>query len=117
MSLADQIGPFDLSKFLDVQFGGEKHEAAIQKTLKAAKAAGKTAAIFCTIHLKDSEAQLVRGDWADFSGTSGAQAKMRLEQGFDMVSVYTDVGAIATEFERQLAAVKGVEIGKGRTGY
>lgn len=40
-------GPYDLSKFLNVQFGSEEHEAAIQKTLKAAKSAGKTAAIFC----------------------------------------------------------------------
>jgi len=27
--------------------GGEEHEAAIQRILKAAKAGGKTAAIFC----------------------------------------------------------------------
>ena len=40
-------GPFDLAKQMQVQFGGEEHEAAIAKTLKAAKAAGKTAAIFC----------------------------------------------------------------------
>jgi 4-hydroxy-2-oxoheptanedioate aldolase len=41
------LGPFDLSKQMNVQFGGEEHEAAIQKTLKAAKSAGKIAAIFC----------------------------------------------------------------------
>lgn len=44
-------GPFDLSKFMNVQFGGEEHEAAIQRTLKAAHAAGKKAAIFCTLHI------------------------------------------------------------------
>lgn len=40
-------GPYDLSKFLGVKFGGEEHEAAIAKVLKAAKSAGKIAAIFC----------------------------------------------------------------------
>ena len=40
-------GPYDLSKFMNVQFGGEEHEAAIAKVLKAAHAANKTAAIFC----------------------------------------------------------------------
>ena len=77
-------------------FGSEDHEAAIQKILAAAKAAGKVAAIFCT---------------------SGAQAKTRLEQGFNMVSLCTDVGSLAAEFDRQLAAVKGVEMGKGRSTY
>ena len=51
------------------------------------------------------------------SGSSGAQAKMRLEQGFDMVSISTDVGSIAAEFDRQLAATHGVEMGKGRSVY
>ena len=51
------------------------------------------------------------------AGTSGAQSKKRLEQGFDMVSICTDVGAIAAEFDRQLAATHGVEIGKGRSVY
>lgn len=32
---------------MNVVRGGEEHEAAIQRTLKAAKAAGKKAAIFC----------------------------------------------------------------------
>lgn len=42
-----QIGPFDLAKQMNVVRGGEEHEAAIQRILKAAKAAGKIAAIFC----------------------------------------------------------------------
>lgn len=42
-----KIGPFDLAKQMNVVRGGEEHEAAIQRTLKAAKAAGKMAAIFC----------------------------------------------------------------------
>jgi hypothetical protein len=32
---------------MQVVHGGEEHEAAIEKTRKAAKAAGKIAAIFC----------------------------------------------------------------------
>jgi 2-keto-3-deoxy-L-rhamnonate aldolase RhmA len=43
----DILGPFDLAKQMNVVRGGEEHEAAIQRTLKAAKAAGKKAAIFC----------------------------------------------------------------------
>lgn len=44
------IGPFDLAKSMNVEFGGEKHESAIAKVLKATKAAGKYASIFvrCT---------------------------------------------------------------------
>jgi len=42
-------GPYDLSKFMNVQFGGEEHEAAIARVLKAAHDAGKTAAIFCEL--------------------------------------------------------------------
>ena len=41
------IGPFDLSKQMRVTRGGEEHEAAIQRILKATHAAGKKAAIFC----------------------------------------------------------------------
>jgi 4-hydroxy-2-oxoheptanedioate aldolase len=81
---------------MNVPFGGPEHESAIQRVLKAAKSVGKTAAIFCT---------------------SGAQAKTRLEQGFDMVSLCTDVGAVGAEFERQMGAVKGVEMGKARSTY
>lgn len=51
------------------------------------------------------------------TGSSGAIAKQRLEQGFDMVSICTDVGSLAAEFDRQLAAVHGVEMGKGRSVY
>ncbi|KAK1926846.1 Pyruvate/Phosphoenolpyruvate kinase-like domain-containing protein [Papiliotrema laurentii] len=90
------IGPYDLSKFMNVEFGGKEHEDAIAKVLAAAHSAGKTAAIFCS---------------------SGAQAKKRLDQGFDMVSIATDVGCIAAEFERQLADTHGVEMGKGRKVY
>jgi hypothetical protein len=35
---------------MNVVRGGPEHEAAIQRTLKAAKAAGKKAAIFCKLN-------------------------------------------------------------------
>jgi 4-hydroxy-2-oxoheptanedioate aldolase len=41
---------------MQVEFGGEEHEAAIAKILAAAKAAGKIAAIFCK-----SRTQLLKG--------------------------------------------------------
>lgn len=41
------LGPFDLAKQMRVTRGGEEHEAAIQRVLNAARAAGKKAAIFC----------------------------------------------------------------------
>jgi hypothetical protein len=34
-----------------------------------------------------------------------------------MVSICTDVGSLATEFDRQLAAARGVEMGQGRNVY
>ena len=34
-----------------------------------------------------------------------------------MVSIATDVGSIAAEFDRQLALTHGVEMGKGRSVY
>jgi 4-hydroxy-2-oxoheptanedioate aldolase len=40
---------------MNVEFGGEEHEAAIAKILAAAKAAGKIAAIFC---MSESSLQL-----------------------------------------------------------
>ncbi|WVQ62055.1 uncharacterized protein L199_000189 [Kwoniella botswanensis] len=80
------IGPFDLSKQLNVQFGGEEHEAAIAKTLKAAHDAGKVAAIFCS---------------------NGQIAKQRLDQGFDMVSIAVDNACLAAEMERQMGFATG----------
>ncbi|WWC58642.1 uncharacterized protein I303_101186 [Kwoniella dejecticola CBS 10117] len=80
------IGPFDLSKQMNVKFGGEEHEAAIAKTLKAAHAAGKTAAIFCP---------------------NGQVAKQRLDQGFDMVSIAVDNACLAAEMERQMGFATG----------
>ncbi|CAK5274163.1 unnamed protein product [Mycena citricolor] len=42
-----QIGPFDLATSMNVEFGGEEHEAAMAKVVTACKKAGKVAAIFC----------------------------------------------------------------------
>ncbi|WVF70345.1 hypothetical protein IAT40_005135 [Kwoniella sp. CBS 6097] len=89
------IGPFDLAKQMQVPFGGEEHEGAIAKTLKAAHAAGKTAAIFCS---------------------NGEIAKKRLEQGFDMVSIAVDSACLAAEMERQMSFVTGVA-GNGDRSY
>jgi hypothetical protein len=34
-----------------------------------------------------------------------------------MVSITTDVGSVAAEFDRQLAATLGVEVGQARSAY
>ncbi|RDW64339.1 HpcH/HpaI aldolase family protein [Aspergillus mulundensis] len=91
------IGPFDLAKQIGVQRGGEEHEAAIQRILKAAKGAGKTAAIFCS---------------------DGNDAQKRIQQGFDMVSITTDVGVLGSGMLRELGVASGqIEGGKSRDGY
>ncbi|KAK6064487.1 2,4-dihydroxyhept-2-ene-1,7-dioic acid aldolase [Seiridium cupressi] len=92
------IGPFDLAKQMGAVRGGDEHEAAIQRILKAAKSAGKKAAIFCT---------------------DGAQARTRASQGFDMVSIITDIGALGDAMLRVLGEAKGEGKGdaKTRAGY
>ncbi|CAK7230205.1 hypothetical protein SBRCBS47491_007506 [Sporothrix bragantina] len=80
------VGPFDLAKQMDVQPGGPEHEAAIQKVLKAAHGVGKTAAIFCL---------------------SGAQARLRVQQGFDMVSVSTDSTVVGEAMVQHLGTANG----------
>ncbi|PWY75438.1 Phosphoenolpyruvate/pyruvate domain-containing protein [Aspergillus heteromorphus CBS 117.55] len=80
------IGPFDLSKNMGVVRGGQEHEAAIQRVLKATHDAGKKAAIFCT---------------------DGNDAKERIRQGFDMVSVNTDVGVIRNGMLGELRVAVG----------
>ncbi|KAH8697915.1 2,4-dihydroxyhept-2-ene-1,7-dioic acid aldolase [Talaromyces proteolyticus] len=91
------IGPFDLAKQMGVARGGEEHEAAIQRVLKAARSAGKKAAIFCT---------------------DGNDARARIQQGFDMVSIITDVGVLAEGMNRQLAVAAGnAEGDQKRDGY
>ncbi|TFK63299.1 Phosphoenolpyruvate/pyruvate domain-containing protein [Pluteus cervinus] len=71
------IGPYDLSISLGYPTPSpDPHpevEKAIQRILKSSHAAGKKCAIFCT---------------------SGAQSAKRAEEGFDMINVTTDTGAM-----------------------
>ncbi|KAI9368718.1 Pyruvate/Phosphoenolpyruvate kinase-like domain-containing protein [Aspergillus egyptiacus] len=91
------IGPFDLAKSMGVQRGGEEHEAAIQRILAAAHSAGKKAAIFCT---------------------GGSDAQKRASQGFDMVSVVTDVGVLGSGMLRELGVASGqADGGQSGGGY
>ncbi|KAJ3715757.1 Phosphoenolpyruvate/pyruvate domain-containing protein [Lentinula raphanica] len=80
------IGPFDLALSMGVQFGGEEHEAAIAKILASAKKHGKIAAIFCL---------------------NGEQAAKRFAQGFQMVSVTTDIDTITASFAHELSVASG----------
>ncbi|KAJ5386119.1 hypothetical protein N7509_008660 [Penicillium cosmopolitanum] len=90
------IGPFDLAKQMGVTRCGEEHEAAIQRIKKAAHAAGKKAAIFCT---------------------GGEDARVRIQQGFDMVSVNTDVGVIRSAMVNELKVANGESVQSGPGGY
>ncbi|KAL3296136.1 2 4-dihydroxyhept-2-ene-1, partial [Colletotrichum asianum] len=80
------IGPFDLSKQMGVERGGQEHEAATQKALNAAHAANKKCAIFCT---------------------DGAAALIRAKQGFDMISVNTDVGVLKRGMANDIRTANG----------
>jgi len=83
------IGPFDLALSMQVQFGSEEHEAAIAKILASAKKHGKVAAIFCL---------------------NGEQAAKRFAQGFQMVSVTTDIDSLTNTFAAELTAATGKNI-------
>jgi 4-hydroxy-2-oxoheptanedioate aldolase len=107
------LGPFDLAKQLGVERKGPEHEAAIQRILKAAHGAGKKAAIFCK-SLATTKASYVTD--GIISGTEGADAKKRLEQGFDMVSITTDIGTISKGIMQEMADVEGGIVGE-RNGY
>lgn len=71
---------------MGVEFGGAEHNAAIARILKAGHDAGKKVAIFCV---------------------NGEQARTRLDQGFDLVSVSTDMSALLGQMTRELATAKG----------
>lgn len=90
------VGPFDLSKSMNVPFGSQEHQDAIARILKAAHDNGKTAAIFCS---------------------NGEQARQRLEQGFDMVSIHTDIGVIVQGMTRELGIATGKAQEKKSGGY
>lgn len=81
---------------MNVAFGSDEHNDAIARILKAAHAAGKTAAIFCS---------------------NGDQARQRLEQGFDMVSIAVDMACIVNEMTRQLGLATGSVAQKKGGGY
>ncbi|KAJ7629981.1 Phosphoenolpyruvate/pyruvate domain-containing protein [Mycena polygramma] len=78
------IGPFDLAVSMGLEFGGPEHEAAIAKILDATKKAGKVAGIFCL---------------------TGEQAEKRFAQGFDMISVTTDIDTLVGGFAEALGKV------------
>ncbi|KAJ7587110.1 Pyruvate/Phosphoenolpyruvate kinase-like domain-containing protein [Mycena floridula] len=81
------IGPYDLSISLGYPPPSpDPHpevEKIIQDVLKIAHAAGKKCAIYCT---------------------SGPQSALRAQQGFDMINVTSDVGAMSQGISEQLAA-------------
>ncbi|KAL0061351.1 hypothetical protein AAF712_011809 [Marasmius tenuissimus] len=89
-----QIGPYDLSISIGVEFGGKEHEDAISKILAACKKHKKYAAIFCL---------------------NGDQAAERFAQGFDMVSVTTDIDTLTDGFATALLTATG-KFGAGYKG-
>lgn len=101
------IGPFDLAKSMQVQFGGDEHEKAIATVLKATQAAGKYASIF----VRAVTPSLLRLG-GELTGAfarqclSGEQARKRLDQGFDMVSIATDTASITRDLTLQLETVR-----------
>ncbi|KAF7321041.1 putative Phosphoenolpyruvate/pyruvate domain-containing protein [Mycena chlorophos] len=81
------IGPFDLAVSMGVEFGGKEHEAAISRILEETHKAGKIAGIFCL---------------------TGEQAERRFAQGFDMVSVTTDIDTLVGGFADALGKVSNL---------
>lgn len=114
------IGPFDLALQMGVIRGGPEHEAAIQKVFKATKANGKTAAIFCEQASSSLVTTLVQPPQSlTTPGSNGAQARQRAAEGFDMVSVITDVGALGEVMVGHLGVANGTAKATGsmRNGY
>ena len=85
------IGPFDLSNALGHPLAhGVEHPAlteAIQRILDVAHKAGKKAGIFTTSH---------------------DDARKRVEQGFDMVHIGTDVHILMAGVTAGVGAVRGI---------
>lgn len=109
---------------MGVEFGSEAHEAAIAKILASAKKAGKIAAIFCASAISFYSYPLVPSqlhpsarydaDADALTGLTGEQAAKRFAQGFDMVSVTTDIDTITDGFAAALntatdSSVEGVK--------
>jgi len=94
------IGPYDLSLSLGHSPPSPDPvpavEETIQKILKAAHQAHKKCAIFCT---------------------SGEQAAQRAKEGFDMINVTSDSGAMAESISRHVATAVGQDVGEKGIGY
>ncbi|KAH8111365.1 Phosphoenolpyruvate/pyruvate domain-containing protein [Phellopilus nigrolimitatus] len=89
------IGPFDLSLNLGVDFGSSAHEDAIQKVLEVSHKYGKKAAIYCT---------------------NGDQARVRAGQGFDIISIATDVDVLSQGYAAHISSATGANVNVG-SGY
>jgi 4-hydroxy-2-oxoheptanedioate aldolase len=94
------IGPFDLSNALGHPLAhGVEHPvltSAIQKILDVAHANGKKAGIFTT---------------------SGEDARKRVEQGFDMVHIGTDVHLLIAGMSACVKEARGESVGQMKGGY
>lgn len=90
------IGPFDLSNALGHPLAhGVEHPAlteAIQRILDVAHKAGKKAGIFSTSH---------------------EDARKRVDQGFDMVHIGTDVHILMAGVTAGVSAVRGIGAKEG----
>lgn len=117
-------GPFDLAKQMGVERKGPEHEAAIQRILKAAHDAGKAAAIFCEFSVSfaslSGHIPAIGALWSLLTtlmiGTDGLDAKKRREDGFDMISITTDIGTVSKGFASEYADFTGGKAGQ-RDGY
>lgn len=57
------------------------------------------------------------GSATDFwVGSNGAEAKRRLDQGFEMVSIITDQNVLAEGMARELSAARGQSAEGGKLG-
>jgi 4-hydroxy-2-oxoheptanedioate aldolase len=95
--------------------GGEEHESAIKRVLAAAKSSGKKAAIFCMCCRFRSLLCIAN---VYLSGSDGDDALRRTQQGFDMVSIITDVAVFGDGMLRELEKAKGnAQVEGKRDGY
>ncbi|KAI0674188.1 Phosphoenolpyruvate/pyruvate domain-containing protein [Trametes maxima] len=94
------IGPYDLSLSLGFPAPApDPHpevEKVIQRILAAAHAKGKKCAIYCT---------------------SGKQSAKRAQEGFDMINVTSDAGALSEGIMKNLAEAAGAPEGSKDFGY
>jgi len=94
------VGPFDLSNALGHPLAhGVEHAVvteAIQRILEAAHSAGKKVGIFTV---------------------SGEDARSRVEQGFDMVHIGTDVQFLIGGVAAGVSAARGKQAGPAKGGY